>query len=169
MLAPIFMGHHLGCTCYAGVVVRGESVLRMLCWRRTLLAAGILVVSLSLIGMHQLSINHALATAESTSLTAVDTRATHHHVDRVHQSESATPASVMDDAMAGDCAGCGRHAMLVTSCLLALTLLVLSRRLRPPNWRPVPVFLTRPPNPIVSSLGRPRPPLSLVELSVRRT
>ncbi|MBA3529977.1 MAG: hypothetical protein H0T91_11850 [Propionibacteriaceae bacterium] len=175
-------------------MVEREWLLRIIWWRRTLLSFGILVVSLSLVGMHQLSINHAFATAELTSQTAGDTRA-HHHADRVHQrgtadagvldervmdegrSGSATikasvtmmPAAMMDDVTDGDCATCGSHAMLFASCLLALTLLVLSWQLRHPRWRPVPFFLTRPPTPSVSSLGRRRPPLSVVELSLRRT
>jgi hypothetical protein len=69
------------------------------------------------------------------------------------------------------CPDCADHQMAFGSCLLALTLLVLSWSLIPPRLRHLPPFLLPrlAPTMIGPAVVRLVPPLSLAELSVRRT
>ena len=69
------------------------------------------------------------------------------------------------------CPDCADHQMAFGSCLLALTLLVLSWSLIPPRVRHLPPFLLPrlAPTMVGPALGRLVPPLSLAELSLRRT
>jgi hypothetical protein len=153
-------------------------------WLRHLLfALSLVVVALSVVGMHQLSVGHEVATnptghhAHSGDGAHVDSR---DHagdtaaplVEADHGAEPALASVAAGGGAAGDaCPDCGEHQMLFGSCLLALSLLVLSWMLAPPRLRQLPPFLL----PRLAAarlgpvLGRVVPPLSLTELSLRRT
>jgi hypothetical protein len=148
-------------------------------WLRHLLfALSLLVVALSVVGMHQLSVGHEVATSQTghhahTGDGARDVHTDEMAVSVVEASEAAEHVSAAaGGGVAGDaCPDCGEHQMLFGSCLLALSLLVLSWMLAPPRLRQLPPFLL----PRLASarlgpvLGRVVPPLSLTELSLRRT
>lgn len=170
--------------------------------RRALLTIGLAVVAVCVVGMHQLSSDHTLATADSGPL---------HHAGALQAMTAGGPgdpglgghpgdhagdemvtaitdttgslsaASVTGTVIAtaatwvtsnsGDegCASCGSHVMLMASCLLALTMVVASWLLRLPRahtlpWRPIGLSTI-----VTTGRFRIRPPLSLVELSLRRT
>lgn len=128
--------------------------------------------------MHQLSVGHDIATGPASS-TAHGAAA--HHSD--HDAAGAMPAVAADHPAvhttvgttgtgpADACPDCADHQMVFGSCLLALTLLVLSWSLIPPRVRRLPPFLLprRAPTMLGPALGRLVPPLSLTELSLRRT
>ena len=135
-------------------------------WPRALLGLALAVVASSVLGMHQLSVDHILAAAEPR----------HHQTTGASTSALAgAPADTVSSVpMTGrepthPCSGCDDHDALAATCLLALTLLVMWR-LRPPvsrrlprtsaGWRPVPTTVP---------LGRRRTALTLTELSLRRT
>lgn len=164
-------------------------------WRRALRIFGLLVVALSVVGMHQLSLDHTLVTTKQAggAPVALDSNGTQ-HAGSGHQLAGVAARTITSDApavtvavsstaalqatedsgapaftAAAGCADCHEHTMLLMACLLALTLLMLPWLHQPPRARLVPLFL-RPPRPApIRSLGRRRPPLSLVELSLRRT
>ena len=118
------------------------------------LTAVILVV-LGLIAMHQLSSEHRIATGQPTDSTAV----------------TMTHGDAGDHAPAvGDgCADCGGHGIMLATCILILTLLIVAATLIRPGWRLAPPgptwlpFVPRPP------AVRFRTALSLIELSISRT
>lgn len=140
------------------------------------------MVTLSVVGMHQLSIGHEVPTIQTVRHAhsgdgahkdsfddAGDRAAPLVEADHV-LAHPSTP--VADGAAAGAaCSDCGEHQMLFGSCLLALSLLVLTWMLAPPRLRQLPPFLV----PRLAAarlgpvLGRVVPPLSLTELSLRRT
>lgn len=143
--------------------------------RHLLLTTSLTVVVLSIVGMHQLSVGHDVATGPTTSS----------HAESVHGAE---PGAMLPTAMAehtgdhfnpgtptgvpgGVCPDCADHQMALGSCLLALTLLVLSWLLAPPRaCRVLPFLLPRlAPAVVVSTVARLVPSLSLAELSVLRT
>ena len=153
-------------------------------WLRHLLfALSLVVVALSVVGMHQLSVGHEVATSQTGHHAhsgadahldprdhAGDTAAPLVEVD--HGAEPALASVAAGGGAAGDaCPDCGEHQMLFGSCLLALSLLVLSWMLAPPRLRQLPPFLL--PRLAAARLGpamgRVVPPLSLTELSLRRT
>ena len=151
--------------------------------RHVLFALSLVVVALSVVGMHQLSVGHEVATSQTghhahggddahlDSRDHVgDTAAPLVEVD--HVAEQALPSVAAGGTAGADaCPDCGEHQMLFGSCLLALSLLVLSWMLAPPRLRQLPPFLL----PRLAAarlgpvLGRVVPPLSLTELSLRRT
>lgn len=145
-------------------------------WRCTLIATALGMVVLSVVGMHQLSSGHDFVTPSV---------GTHLHSD--------APASMDDDrerpggaltmdknstqiqldrgsgsSPGTECPGCGGHRMAVGTCLLALTLLVLSWCLAPPGVRHLPPRMLWRPATVAILLGRWVPALSLAELSVLR-
>lgn len=153
--------------------------------RHLLLALSLVVVTLSVVGMHQLSMGHDIATGPSSSHAHPDTTA---HAD----SSALTSSLVTDTDMAGHsggghrsnaldpngaggkgnaCSSCDDHQMAFGSCLLALTLLVISWMLIPPRARHLPPFLLPRlvPAAVGPAVGRLVPALSLTELSLRRT
>lgn len=67
------------------------------------------------------------------------------------------------------CAGCASHLLRMATCLMALTLVVGARLLRPPTVRLMAWAKARPMFGLVTGRARSRPALSLVELSLRRT
>jgi hypothetical protein len=130
------------------------------------------MIILSILGMHQLSVNHAM----------VRTTASSHHDHASQQTfQRDLPAQAMIgvesavDGMSaavtpasGHCSDCS-HQMAFFTCLLALTLLVFLWSIAPPGLR---VIASN------SRLAQPRPgrqlvrrilAMSLVELSLRRT
>ncbi|GAA3550680.1 hypothetical protein GCM10022197_01940 [Microlunatus spumicola] len=144
--------------------------------RRLLLSLTLVVLVLSVVGMHQLAFGHEMATGPTASVAyagPVDHAASGEmsagghagHVGDHLGSESPGPA-------AGDpCPDCGDHQMALGSCLLALTLLVLGWLLAPPRPTQVLPFLLplQAPSLAVPVVGRLVPPLSLAELSLCRT
>lgn len=148
--------------------------------RPLLLWTGVVAVALSLLAMHQMSVNHTAAGPQPFAVSSIS--ADRHAVGPAHNhSESATinhtPAgtvrvaavdrslTALDDA----CPGCAEHAMALT-CLVALTLLAVSWLLRGPvQW---PGLLARRPRRALLQAWRWRwrpPSLNLVELSISRT
>lgn len=133
---------------------------------------------LGILGMHQLSTGHDMATgptvpAASATVPTVGSGE--------HGRAGAMPAvaghpdgpvdgRTTDGGLGGACPGCADHQMALGSCLLALSLLVLTWLLVPPRPRHVPPFLVSLLAPKLSSVaGRLVPPLSLAELSLLRT
>ena len=144
--------------------------------RHLLLALTLAVVTLGVVGMHQLSVDHDAAPGRSV----VSSRAG----DVAHPAHNAgaTPADHLLQVSGGSasagagsaeeaCPGCADHQMVLTSCLLALTLLVLTWLLTPPRLRHLPPFLLPRLTAATagSTLGRLVPSLTLTELSLRRT
>ncbi|HEX8509085.1 MAG TPA: hypothetical protein VF635_06260 [Propionibacteriaceae bacterium] len=166
--------------------------------RRGLLAAALCVVVLGVVGMHQLSFGHSLATppaADSHEHGATHPHAVHNQA--AEQTEGANPAGGVAHATAGGvqdkqanagrriseraatwggsssgggdaCPGCGQHSMAFSVCLLAFTLLVLTWLLTPPTARRPPPRWLRQPPTPAVPTSRPVPALSLAELSVLR-
>ena len=140
-------------------------------WQRLLFLVAAITISLSVLAMHQLAVNHlfvAPATAEShvtqhrpsQQVALTDQVPTGHH----GPSLSFGPASA--DRCGADCGT--DHEMSLLSCLLALTLLMLSWLLTPPReCRQALPFATRLADVIPAS--KRRVCRSLVELSVCRT
>lgn len=145
--------------------------------RHLLLAVSLVVVVLSIVGMHQLSVGHDMATGPAASTVQAES------VEDVHRGGTTLAHAVaeqagdhLDTGVSGGgpddaCPDCGQHPMAFGSCLLALTLLVLRWLLAPPKPRHVPPRLV----PRLASIalrpavGRRIPPLSLAELSLLRT
>ena len=143
--------------------------------QQLLWGAGVVVITLSLLIMHQLSLNHTAAdpTADGMQVSSIGSTHLDHH-DRVAIEDDHTHLLplVADGQPAHDngaCLACnGDHAMVLT-CLVALILLAVGWLLRrPAEWRGV-----RLPHVVPLLLGpdqgRMPPPLTLVELSVSRT
>jgi hypothetical protein len=157
-------------------------------WRQAFFAVSLFVVAFSIVGMHQLSLDHELAAP--TPPTA-STAAAHQHsgprdhvgADHVMGSESPSldqffapqvlmaldPADVSSGGHEKGCAGCGGHTMAFGACLLAFTLLVLSWWLAPPTVRLLPPRLLARPSALIPPGHRRVPALSLAELSILRT
>jgi hypothetical protein len=131
------------------------------------------MIILSIVGMHQLSVNHAMVGATADS-----------HHDHVPAATFRTdlPAEILigADAAIGamsaavmpttdHCSGCSSHQVAFSSCLLALTLLVLAWSIAPPGSRVI-APISRPAQARPGShLARRIPAMSLLELSLRRT
>ena len=155
--------------------------------RRGLLAAALCVVVLGVVGMHQLSFGHSLATPPAAD--SHEHGATHPHAVHNQAAEHATAGGVQDkqanagrriseraatwggsSSGGGDaCPGCGQHSMAFSACLLALTLLVLTWLLTPPQVRHLPPRWRWQPATVAVLAGRPLPAMSLTELSILRT
>ena len=136
-----------------------------------LLWAGAVAVALSLLAMHQMSVNHTAAASSNTVLAAV----TGGHTDDVgaaHHIGDLAPVSAttgVDPAVDG-CPGCTEHHVMALTCLVALALLAVTWLLRGPapwtGWQPRRWAAAA--QPVAHVRWRP-PPLSLVELSISRT
>ena len=158
--------------------------------RHLLLGLSLVVVMLSIVGMHQLSVGHDVATGQHSVAAggqhgAHEHAAASNHLDPAahsHGSDSVVAVAGVDlsaghaasggaGLAADDCPTCGDHDMALGSCLLALTLLVLSWALLPPRLRQLPPFLRLqlPLALVRPSYVRMVPALSLAELSLRRT
>jgi hypothetical protein len=148
-------------------------------WARLLLGFSIALLAAGLLSMHQLSLDHALVTP--TLPTAEHLHAHGRYAPHLPMhGTAANPASSSTQPLAAfprfapsgveGCAGeCGQHNLLLTSCVLALSLLILGWRLRPPRCWIRPASLRRAVPRVTGSLGRLRPSLTLAELTVRRT
>jgi hypothetical protein len=145
-------------------------------WRQLLLLVGAITISLSVLAMHQLAVNHSFARPATTEV-----HATHDQgfgLGMQQEGFTGHPAThdsapwlTVGDANANSCwPDCGAHHQVsVLSCLLALTLLILSWLLAPPReCRQTLSAALRPTAGVVRSNNR-RASLSLAELSVRRT
>jgi hypothetical protein len=145
-------------------------------WRQLLLLIGAITISLSVLAMHQLAVNHSFARPATTEV-----HATHYQGFAVGmQQEGLTghpathdgvPRLAVGAGSANSCwPGCGAdHQVSVLSCLLALTLLMLSWLLAPPRECRLRLSAAlRPTAGVVHSNNR-RVALSLAELSVHRT
>lgn len=165
--------------------------------RHALLTLGLLVVSLSVVGMHQLSLGHDFAAPS----TGTQQPAAQHHPEHTDQVEGPVHArtaphspagahsvaigittadspvsgvaaiSISDGTSSDDsgCRGCGQHTMAFSACLLALTLLVLAWMLVRPRVLQLPPRMLWRLTTVVTFVARRVPALSLVELSVLRT
>lgn len=153
--------------------------------RHLLLGLGVAVVMLGIVGMHQLSVGHNIATGQAglhRYAETVDQAGTAPHGHDAgppaamahlgfHFEPSARAAAGTGAGVDEGCLTCDDHDLAAGSCLLALTLLVLGWLLLPPQLRLVPPFL-RPR--LAVTLVRPEylrlvPALTLTELSLRRT
>lgn len=149
--------------------------------RHLLFALSLVVVVLSIVGMHQLSLGHDVAVgpapvayvsvAQAKSAARVLSGGEVLPVAMAALPSGHDASGMTDGAMGGACPDCDHHQMALGSCLLALTLLVLGWLLAPPRPTHVLPFLL--PNLVlwaaVSATGRLVPPLSLAELSLLRT
>jgi hypothetical protein len=145
-------------------------------WQRLLILVAAITISLSVLAMHQLAVNH-LFVAPSTS----EPHVTQHRplavdmqqvalTDRVstgHHGQSLTFGPASADLCGADCDS--DHEISVLSCLLALTLLMLSWLLTPPReCRQALPFAARRLTDVIPANKR-RVSRSLAELSVCRT
>ena len=144
-------------------------------WRQLLLLVGAITISLSMLAMHQLAVNHSFARPDTTEV-----HATHDHGFALGMQQAGrtghatTHIGALRLAVAGSNANscwpdCGDHQISVLSCLLALTLLMLSWLLAPPRERRQTSSAELRPTPRVVHSNNRRVSLSLAELSVRRT
>jgi hypothetical protein len=145
-------------------------------WQRLLFLVAAITVSLSVLAMHQLAVDH-LFVAPATS----EPHVTQHRpfavemqpvaiADQVptgHHGQSLTFGAASADLCGADCDT--DHEISVLSCLLALTLLMLSWLLAPPRecLQALPFAARRLADVIPAS--KRRVSRSLVELSVCRT
>lgn len=141
---------------------------------RVFLASALCVVVLGVIGMHQLSLGHDFAASPAAGGHGLG--AAHLEVGGPRLTGAGrdvrTPAAAWGASSsvgADACPGCGQHSMAFSACLLALTLLVLTWRLKPPQVRHLPPRWLRGPATVVVLIGRPLAALSLTELSILRT
>jgi hypothetical protein len=144
--------------------------------QKLLLWVGVVAVTLSLLAMHQLSLNHTAASPrsvlESSGSTTGSIAGDHAHDGQHllpgadHPAELAVAGTTSEDA----CRGCAQHHMMVLTCLAALILLVTGWLLRrPPAAHRIRVTpLVRCPLATAVLQWKP-PPLSWIELSVSRT
>jgi hypothetical protein len=145
-------------------------------WQRLLFLVAAITISLSVLAMHQLAVDH-LFVAPATG----EPHLTQHRPSAVEMQQVALtdqvptghhgPSLSFGPASADRCgADCGTdHEISVLSCLLALTLLMLSWLLTPPReCRQALPFATRRLADVIPASKR-RVCRSLVELSVCRT
>lgn len=150
--------------------------------RHFVLDLSLVVLTLSIVGMHQLSVGHDAATGQASHQAHTDTAASGpveaaphgHGPAEVALADShllAAAAASVGGASYEICPTCDDHKMALGSCLLALTLLVFTWFVRPPPLRHVPPFLLPrlAPAMIRPTLSRLVPSLSFTELSLRRT
>jgi hypothetical protein len=112
-------------------------------WQRLLFLVVASTISLSVLAMHQLAVNHSFA-VPATSQSHVTHRrslavgiqqvARTDHVPTGYHDQSLTLGPARADLCGADCDT--DHEISVLSCLLALTLLVLSWLLAPPRVAP---------------------------------
>jgi hypothetical protein len=145
-------------------------------WQRPLFLVAAITISLSVLAMHQLAVNHlfvAPATSEPHVTQhrplAVETQQVEltDQVPTGHHDQSLTFGPASTDLCAPYCDT--GHEISVFTCLLALTLLMLSWLLAPPReCRQALPFATRRHADVIPASKR-RVSRSLLELSVCRT
>ena len=142
--------------------------------QQLLLWAGIVMVALGLLAMHQLSLNHTIVNpgASHASAALAPAHLDQHASDDGHAAGHAHLVATLDQSpRSGDagCLGCGEHHAVTLTCLAMLTFVAVGWALSGPiEWRHVrlrPLFARKLPEP-----PRWTPlPLSLTELSISRT
>jgi len=145
-------------------------------WRQLLLLVGAITISLSVLAMHQLAVNHSFARPSTTEVHATQDQGfalgmQQEGLTAHPPTHDGVPSLALDAGNANSCwPDCGaHHHVSVLSCLLALTLLMLSWLLAPPReCRQTSSAALRLTAGVVHSNNR-RVSLSLAELSVRRT
>lgn len=141
--------------------------------QQLLLWAGIVVVALSLLALHQLSLNHTVADprASHTSVAAAS-HLDHHELGGSEVGDHAHLVATVDQHPSSTdegCPGCAGHHVMALTCLAALILVAVGWALSGPiEWRGLrlrPLLQWQ-----VSGPPPWRPPMvSLVELSISRT
>ena len=150
--------------------------------RHLLLGLSLVALTVGIVGMHQLSVGHHVATGQAVHRAHLEPAAAGPGAATSPGSVStgvaladlhglAPFAAAGADASHEGCSTCDDHGTALGSCLLALTLLAFSWFLRPPQLRHLPPFLLPrlAPAAVWRALNRLVPPLSLTELSLRRT
>lgn len=151
----------------------GRSRLSVAARQQLLLWAAVVTVALSVLALHQLSLNHTAADPGTGE--ALVAEAAHVPLpvvgDGVMTGHAHFAEAVDQVPWSGDggCAGCGDHHAAVLTCLAALLVVTIGVTLSGPiEWRGIRLrFLQR-----WKVLERPRReplPLSLAELSISRT
>lgn len=142
---------------------------------RLLLLAGVVAVVMSLLTMHQLSLNHTAAdpTYTGVHVSALSSRSLDGHDPAAIDEDHTHLVSLVVDGHpgpdSGACLGCSGHQAMALTCLAALILLAVGWVLRrPAEWRGVriPCVVPLRLRPNRAWLRRPFTP---VELSVSRT
>jgi Family of unknown function (DUF6153) len=141
--------------------------------QQLLLWAAVLAVALSLLAMHQLSINHTAAdpAAGSSALTLGHADQDKHHAavtgDHAH---AVAPGLDQRPAPAHDgCPGCAEHQAMALTCLAALVLLAVGWALRVPALGRGVLLPRVRPRPLPPGRRWRRTPFTLMELSISRT
>jgi hypothetical protein len=142
--------------------------------QQLLLWTGIVVVALSLLILHQLSLNHTVADPSATSGSAVAAVAhvEHHEAGGGAVGDHAHLVAAVDQhpwSADGGCPGCAGHHVMALTCLAVLIFVAIGWALSGPiEWLGVRLRPLLP-------RGLPEPPgwrptsLTLVELSISRT
>jgi hypothetical protein len=122
-------------------------------WPRVLLGLGVIVVAIGVLGMHQLSLGHTLVTPTAQSAGAQQHASAPMDGSDTPESQLRAVFDVQAPFVGHDdegghepqpcLAGCHDHQWMVATCVLALTLLVLTWRLSPPPLRDLPRFCAR--------------------------
>jgi hypothetical protein len=157
-----------------GLMGRAGTVLRA---HRLRLLLGVAAVALSVLILHQFSLNHTAAhpTAANKHLSATSARQLDGHdaaaIDDDHTHLVPLVVDRHQPALDnGACPGCSGHHAMALTCLAALMLLALGWVLRrPAEWRGVRLPRTVPDRSRHLSRNRRRPAFTLVDLSVSRT
>jgi hypothetical protein len=145
-------------------------------WQRLLFLVAAITISLSVLAMHQLAVNHPFVAPATTEPHVTQHRpftvemqqmALSDYMQTGHHDQSLTFGPASTDLCGADCDI--DHEISVLSCLLALTLLMLSWLLAPPReWRRALPFAARRFADVIPA-SKWRVSRSLVELSVCRT
>jgi hypothetical protein len=145
-------------------------------WQRLLFLVAAITISLSVLAMHQLAVNHLFVAPATTEPHVTQPRpfavemqqmALTDHVPTGHRGQSLTFGPASADLCGPHCDT--DHEISVLSCLLALTLLMMSWLLAPPReCRQALPFAARRFADVIPA-GKWRVSRSLVELSVCRT
>lgn len=143
--------------------------------RRALLATVLGVVVLSVMGMHQLSLDHDFVIPPPADHQHADdqlTTAVGHelpgHAPVMDQNAMGMQPEGMGGSSDEGCPGCAGHGMAFSACLLALTLLILSWWLLPPRVRHLLPRMLRGPTNVAIHRWRRVPAMSLAALCVLR-
>ena len=133
--------------------------------RHLVLAVSVVVVALSVLAMHELSLEHTLARPGPVSQVAA-----HHDHDHIEAAGSHVEVASVGPGTSDACPGCGDHHVMTATCLIALILLVTGWLLRGPPLAVRQVRISRVSRHELPPALRRRPPArSWIELSVSRT
>jgi hypothetical protein len=142
--------------------------------QQLLLWVGVVAVALSLLAMHQLSLNHTAASPLAVADAAGPGRSVadgHEHAGQhlapgaEHPAEPVVEGTVSHDG----CPGCAQHQAMMVTCLVALILLATGWLLRGPSAGRI-VRVAPLVHRLILAVPRWRPPpRTWIELSVSRT